>query len=97
MDGRGRALIRVPTTDGDVIRAPGTAGVSWMVNAPQRPRAAIQRQRLHLMSTVEMLALLEQRFGIEVDNFDAVMMNPRRTEQAIRNRSDNQAISPGNR
>lgn len=77
-DLRGRALLRADLTSGRTVRIPGTAGKYWFRQPPPIPTVSIPRQRVHLVSTVQMLALIQQRLGIEIDTYDAVSMNPRR-------------------
>lgn len=77
-DLRGRALLRADLTDGRTVRIPGTAGKYWFRRPPTIPTTSIPRRRLHLVSTVQVLALIQQRLGVDVDTYDAVSMNPRR-------------------
>ncbi len=77
-DLRGRALLRADLTDGRTIRVPGTAGIYWLWTSPTILTSPIPPRRLHLVSTVQMLSLLQQRLGRHVDTYGAVSMNPRR-------------------
>lgn len=78
LDLRGRALLRADLADGRTIRIPGTAGVYWFRQAASIPSTPIPLRGFHLVSTIQMLSLVQQRLGVDVDTYDAVAMNPRR-------------------
>ena len=77
-DLRGRALLRAHLTDGRTVRIPGTAGRYWFKQSPTIPSTSIPPRRFHLVSTIRMLSLIQQRLGASIDTYDAVSMNPRR-------------------
>jgi hypothetical protein len=77
---RGRARLRITTTDGSRIKLPGTNGAMFWRHPDLSLQPRSSSKRLRIVRTVEFLRLVHHHLGHDIETGGAELMSPERPE-----------------